>query len=73
MFDNARTVGYINCMEQICFTIPFGDTTDPKKIALGMAKELQFCSWMVRKTDNYDSDEGIAATKFVLMGWTKEK
>ena len=60
-------------MEQIFFTIPFGDTTDPKTVAEGMARELQFSSWMYRKTDSYYSEEGLAATKFVLMGWMKEK
>ena len=59
-------------MEQIFFTIPFGDTADPNRVAAKLAKELQFCSWMFRKTESSDDDEGIAATKFVLMGWMKE-
>jgi len=57
-------------MEIINFTIPFGDTADPQKIAEEIAKSLQFCDWMVRKSDDSAEDEGVAATKFVIMGWT---
>lgn len=59
-------------METINFTIPFGDTADPQKIAKEIAESLQFCDWMVRKTDDAAEDEGIAAVKFTLMGWTTE-
>ena len=37
-------------MEQISFVIPFGDTTDPQKVAKKLAKELQFCEWMLTKS-----------------------
>lgn len=59
-------------METISFTIPFGDTSDPEKVAAEIARDLQFCNWMVSKSDDGVEDEGIAATKFTLMGWTTE-
>lgn len=59
-------------METINFTIPFGDTADPKKIATEIAESLQFCDWILKKSDDSADDEGIAATKFVLMGWATE-
>jgi hypothetical protein len=58
-------------MEQISFVIPFGDTSDPEKIAEQIAKDLQFLSWFVRKEEKGD-DEGVAATTFTLSGWTTE-
>jgi hypothetical protein len=58
-------------MEQISFVIPFGDTTDPKKVAKKLAQELQFRQWYVKKAERGD-DEGVAATTFTLMGWTTE-
>jgi len=58
-------------MEQISFIIPFGDTSDPEKVAEQIAKDLQFLSWFIRKEEKGD-DEGIAATTFTLMGWTTE-
>ena len=57
-------------METINFTIPFGDTADPQKIAAEIAESLQFCDWMFRKSDEPAEDEGIAAVKFTIMGWT---
>lgn len=59
-------------MEQISFVIPFGDTSDPNKIAEKMAKELQFRSWFVRKEEKNNDDDGVAATTFTLMGWTTD-
>ena len=56
-------------METINFTIPFGDTADPKKIATEIAESLQFCDWMLRKSEEFCEDDGIAATKFMIMGW----
>jgi len=58
-------------MEQISFVIPFGDTSDPKKVAKKMARELQFCDWMLQKSEKPHHEEGIAATKFILSGWTE--
>jgi hypothetical protein len=58
-------------MEQISFVIPFGDTSDPNKIAEKIAKELQFRSWFVREEEKGD-DDGVAATTFTLSGWTTE-
>ena len=58
-------------MEQISFVIPFGDTSDPKKVARKMAKELQFSDWMLQRSEKPDHEEGIAATKFILSGWTE--
>tara|TARA_Y100000593_G_C4118036_1_gene241231 strand:- start:325 stop:507 length:183 start_codon:yes stop_codon:yes gene_type:complete len=58
-------------MEQISFVIPFGDTTDPQKVAKKLAKELQFCEWMLTKSKKNDADEGIAVTRFILSGWTE--
>jgi hypothetical protein len=55
-------------MEQISFVIPFGDTSDPNKIAEKIAKELQFRSWFVREEEK----DGVAATTFTLSGWTTE-
>jgi hypothetical protein len=57
-------------METINFTIPFGDTSDPQKIATEIAESLQFCDWILKKSDDSVADEGIAATKFMIMGWT---
>jgi len=59
-------------MERIFFTIPFGDTADPEKVAEKIAEGLQFRSWHVKITDGDDDDDGIAATRFVLVGWTTE-
>jgi len=59
-------------METINFTIAFGDTTDPKKIATEIAESLQFYEWILRKSDDSADDEGVAATKFVIMGWVTE-
>ena len=59
-------------MEQISFVIPFGDTSDPNKIAEKIAKDLQFRSWFVREEEKNNDDEGIAATTFTLMGWTTD-
>ena len=39
-------------MEQISFVIPFGDTTDPQKVAKKLAKELQFCEWYASRRQN---------------------
>jgi hypothetical protein len=36
-----------------------------------MAKELQFSDWMLQKSETPDHEEGIAATKFILSGWTE--
>ena len=59
-------------METINFTIPFGDTADPEKVASEIAKDLQFQSWMLRKSEEGAEEEGNAAIKFTLMGWTTE-
>tara|TARA_Y100000114_G_scaffold27188_1_gene22891 strand:- start:1147 stop:1329 length:183 start_codon:yes stop_codon:yes gene_type:complete len=59
-------------METINFTIPFGDTADPLKIAAEIAESLQFCDWMLRKSEDSAEDDGIAAVKFTIMGWTTE-
>ena len=59
-------------MEYISFVIPFGDTSDPNKIAEKIAKELQFRSWFVRKEEKNNDDDGVAATTFTLMGWTTD-
>ena len=59
-------------METINFTIPFGDTSDPEKIAAEIARDLQFRSWMLRKSEEGAEDEGVAAVKFTVMGWTTE-
>ena len=59
-------------METINFTIPFGDTSDPEKIAAEIARDLQFQSWMLRESEEGAEDEGIAAVKFTVMGWTTE-
>ena len=59
-------------MEYISFVIPFGDTSDPNKIAEKIAKDLQFRSWFLRKEKKNNADEGIAATTFTLSGWTTE-
>ena len=59
-------------MEQISFVIPFGDTSDPEKIAEQMAKDLQFLVWFVKKDKKNNDDEGVAATTFTLSGWTTE-
>jgi hypothetical protein len=56
-------------MEQISFVIPFGDTTSPEKIAEQIAKDLQFLSWFLKKEEKGD-DDGVAATRFVVIGWT---
>ena len=56
-------------METINFTIPFGDTADPQKIAEEIAKSLQFCDWMLSKSEEFYEDGGIAATKSMIMGW----
>ena len=58
--------------EQISFMIPFGDTSDPNKIAEKIAKELQFRSWFVREEEKNNDDDGVAATTFTLMGWTTD-
>ena len=57
-------------METINFTIPFGDTTDPQKIAAEIAESLQFQNWMLRESEEGAEDEGVAAVKFTIMGWT---
>jgi|TARA_R110000796_G_scaffold218882_1_gene334822 hypothetical protein len=57
-------------MERIFFTIPFGDTADPEKVAGKIAKDLQFRSWHVKITDSANDDDDIAATRFVVIGWT---
>jgi hypothetical protein len=59
-------------MEYISFTIPFGDTSDPNKIAEKIAKELQFRSWFVKQEEKNNDDDGVAATTFTLMGWTTD-
>ena len=60
-------------METINFTIPFGDTSDYRKVAEKIAKDLLFCSWMVRAAKKSSDDDGIAADNFILMGWTINK
>ena len=57
-------------METISFTIPFGDTSDPRKIAADLANDLSFKSWMLEKSSRVTDDEGIAATLFTVKGWT---
>ena len=52
--------------------IPFGDTSDPNKIAEKIAKELQFRSWFVGEEQKNNNDDGVAATTFTLMGWTTD-
>jgi len=59
-------------MEQICFSIPYGDTTDPNVIAKQLAEELQFKSWMVRKKDDPIHVDRTACTVFLLSGWTTD-
>ena len=59
-------------MEMIYFTIPFGDTADPQKVAETLAKSLQFCSWHIKISKPAAIDDGAAVTRFILMGWTTE-
>ena len=59
-------------MEMIYFTIPFGDTSDPQKVAARLAKNLQFCSWRVKVSKPAAVSDGVATTRFILMGWTTE-
>ena len=59
-------------MEQICFSIPYGDTTDPNVIAKRLAEELQFKSWMVRRKDDPIHVDRTACTVFLLSGWTTD-
>ena len=59
-------------METINFTIPFGDTSDPKKVAEEIARDHQFRSWFLRKSEDSSDEEGVAVVKFTIMGWPTE-
>lgn len=59
-------------METISFVIKFGDTTDPRKVAKEIANDLRFCDWMLKKSKKQASDEGIAATRYTIEGWSTE-
>ena len=59
-------------METVSFTIKFGDTSDPHQLARQIAEELDLRSWTVKESDSPSEDEGIAATKYVIQGWSTE-
>ena len=52
-------------MEQISSVIPFGDTTDPKKVAKKLPKSCSFVNGISRREDR-GNDEGVAATTLPL-------
>ena len=57
--------------EIIHFSIPFGDTSDPKVKAKKMARELNFSSWMLTMVKDCVS-EGLISTTWRLEGWQDE-
>jgi hypothetical protein len=57
-------------METISFMIKFGDTTDPKKVAKKIAADLEFCEWMLKKTDRNSEEDGVAAVTYTVEGWS---
>ena len=59
-------------MEQICFSIPYGDTADPNTIAKQLAEELQFKVWMITKKDDPILVDPTPCTVFLLSGWTTD-
>tara|TARA_A100001011_G_C13637328_1_gene566352 strand:+ start:276 stop:461 length:186 start_codon:yes stop_codon:yes gene_type:complete len=57
--------------ELIHFTIPYGDTSDPKIRAKKMANELNFSLWMLTLVKDC-VDDGIISTTWRLEGWHDE-
>lgn len=57
--------------EMICFTIAYGDTSDPHKKAKRMAQDLNFSSWVLKQLGD-ELDEGLVSTKWRLEGWQNE-
>lgn len=57
--------------EMICFTVAYGDTSDPLKKAEKMAKDLNFSSWQLKQVGD-EVDEGLISTKWRLEGWQNE-
>ena len=57
--------------EIIHFSVPFGDTSDPKIKAKQMAKELNFSLWMLTMVKD-SINEGLISTTWRLEGWQDE-